>query len=103
MIRYTVTCQDAAGNGITIEASATTDEQACATVLDELNSWKAIRALPVQPRQPRPRPVATTRVETRKGFRVVALTGPESWVKDALRAGGKPTAMSAAFAKAASQ
>lgn len=101
MIRYTVTCQDAAGNGIMIEASATTDEQACAAVLDELNSWKAIRALPVIPRQHRPRP--TTRVETRKGFRIVELTGPESWVKDALRAGGKPTAMSAAFAKAANQ
>lgn len=44
--RRRVTCQDAAGNSVDIDVTATSDETACATALRELNTWRAVRVLP---------------------------------------------------------
>lgn len=112
-IRYTVEAQDAIGNRLEINVRADTDERACAAVLAELNSWRAIRALPASANRVRVVPVETTprseaetrpagvQAEVRSSFRIVGHTGPRNWVRDSLRGGGRTTAISRAFSEAA--
>jgi hypothetical protein len=114
MIHYKVTCQDETGRKTEVVVRAGTDAQACDAALRTLNSWRAVRALPHARRQaPQAPPVAEPVVETAElqtevevraprvpGPRVLELTTPSDWVRDAR---GKPTAMAEAFRKAAKQ